>query len=123
MYPYRPAAISSTASDPKTVHSARSKLVGLPPRGDAAEPGLAVGDLFRRGDEPGPLLPGALRRDDQGEVLARVLTLLDLGADALIRERDLRDQDHVGAAGDPGIQRDPARVAAHDLQHDHPVVA
>src|SRR5688572_32740824 len=33
-------------------------------------------------------------------------------------ERDLRHQDHVGAAGDPAVQRDPPGVAAHHLDHD-----
>ena len=71
--------------------------------GDAAQPGLAIGDLSRRGDELAPFLPGALRRDDQAEVLASSLALADLGTDALVAERDLRDQDHIGAAGDPGV--------------------
>ena len=46
-----------------------------------------------------------------------------LRADAVVGERDLRDQDHVGAAGDSGVEGNPARVAAHDLQHHHAVVA
>ena len=38
-------------------------------------------------------------------------------------EGALGDEDHVRAAGQAGVQRDPARVAAHDLQQHHPVVA
>ena len=48
---------------------------------------------------------------------------LDLRADAVVGERDLRDQDHVGSAGNPRVQSDPARIAAHDLQHHDAVVA
>ena len=36
---------------------------------------------------------------------------------------NLGDQDDVGAAGDPGVERDMAGVATHHLQHHHPVVA
>ena len=35
----------------------------------------------------------------------------------------LGDQDDVGAAGEPGVERDPAGVAAHHLDDQHPVVA
>ena len=38
-------------------------------------------------------------------------------------ERPLRDEDHVGAASEPGVQRDPARVPAHHLDDQGPVVA
>ena len=37
-------------------------------------------------------------------------------------ERDLRDQDDVGAAGDARVERDPAGVAAHHLDDHDPVV-
>ena len=33
-------------------------------------------------------------------------------------ERNLRDQDRIGSAGDAGVQRDPPGVAAHHF-HDH----
>ena len=49
--------------------------------------------------------------------------LVDLGAHRLERIRDLRDQDDVGAAGDPGGERDVAGIAAHDLEHHDPAVA
>ena len=35
----------------------------------------------------------------------------------------LGDQDHVGAAGEAGVEGDPAGVAAHHLDDQHPVVA
>ena len=38
-------------------------------------------------------------------------------------ERHLGDEQHVGAAGHGGVQRDPARMAAHHLDHDDAVVA
>ena len=44
-------------------------------------------------------------------------------ADLLDVVGDLRDEDHVGAAGDAGFQRDPAGVAPHHLQDHDPVVA
>ena len=38
-------------------------------------------------------------------------------------ERHLGDEDHVGAAGEPRVQRDPAGVAAHHLDDHDAVVA
>src|SRR5690606_19598662 len=38
-------------------------------------------------------------------------------------EVPLRHQDHVGTAGHPGVQRDPAGVPAHHLHHQAAVVA
>ena len=43
-------------------------------------------------------------------------------ADRLDVEGNLRDQNRVRAAGDARVERDPARVAAHDLaNHDSPM--
>ena len=47
----------------------------------------------------------------------------DLLAHLLDVERDLGNQDHVRAAGEPAVQGDPARVASHQLHHEHAVVA
>ena len=44
-------------------------------------------------------------------------------ADLLEVERALGDQDHVGAAGEARLQRDPAGAAAHHLDEHQPVVA
>jgi hypothetical protein len=44
-------------------------------------------------------------------------------ADLVDVEGTLRDQDHVGAARDAGVQRDPSGVAAHHLADQDPVVA
>ena len=49
--------------------------------------------------------------------------VLDVAADLLDVERALRDEDHVGAAGQARVQRDPARVAAHHLDDERPVMA
>ena len=60
----------------------------------------------------------ALRHDDDAELRAPLVAL----AQPLRRrgdvERDLGNQDRVGAAGDAGVQRDPAGVAPHHLD-DH----
>ena len=71
--------------------------------GDAAQSSFAVGGLVCRRDERATRLAGAFGHDDQGEVLARFLTLLNLGADAVVGERDLRDQDNIRTASDSGI--------------------
>ena len=63
----------------------------------------------------------ALADDDDREVLARLVPLLQQAAGVLDGDRLLGDQDHVGAAGDPGVQRDPAGVPAHHLD-DHDAV-
>ena len=52
----------------------------------------------------------------------QLLALADALGDLLEVERDLRDQDDVGAAGDAGVERNPAGVAAHHLDHHDAVV-
>lgn len=37
------------------------------------------------------------------------------GTDLVDVEALLRDEDHIGAAGQTGVERDPARVAPHHL--------
>ena len=44
-------------------------------------------------------------------------------ADVFERPGDLRNQNHVAAAGDARVEGDPAGVAAHHFQHHHPLVA
>jgi hypothetical protein len=48
---------------------------------------------------------------------------LEQPADLVDVEGPLGDQDHVGAAGEPRVERDPARVPAHHLDDEDPVVA
>src|SRR4051794_120343 len=43
-------------------------------------------------------------------------------ADVLDVEWPLRDQDHVGTAGEPRLKRDPARMTAHHLHHHDAMV-
>ena len=67
--------------------------------------------------------PAALRErafgdDDDAELGAPAVALAQPLRDDVEVERNLRNQDRVGAAGDAGVQRDPARVAAHHLD-DH----
>ena len=63
------------------------------------------------------------RDHHDAEVAAAPAALLDLAADPVERVGDLRDQDHVGAAGDARRERDVAGIAAHDLEHHDPRVA
>src|SRR6185437_4642139 len=72
---------------------------------------LALGVLDRFGD------------DDEGEVAALPAHLLDMRSDRLHGVGDFRDQDHVGAAGDPGGERDVPGIAAHHLEHHDAVMA
>ena len=56
-------------------------------------------------------------------MLALALAVGDLVAHAVVVERDLGDEDDVGAAREPRGAGDPAGVAAHHLQHHHAIVA
>ena len=61
---------------------------------------------------------GAFGDDDDAELRAERLALANRGRDLFGIVGNLRQQDHVGAAGDAGLQRDPAGVAAHHFD-DH----
>ena len=63
----------------------------------------------------------ALGDHDDAEAGAIGVPCLDAFGDLRQIERNLRNQDDVGAAGDAGIEGNPARVAAHDLD-DHDAV-
>ena len=65
----------------------------------------------------------ALGDDDDREVRAALVAVRDAVADLVDVERLLGDEDDVGAAGEPGVRRDPARVPAHHLDDHHAVVA
>ena len=54
---------------------------------------------------------------------AAPLALAATRGDRRHRVADLGQQDHIGRAGQPGLQRDPAGVAAHGLKNHHPAVA
>ena len=51
------------------------------------------------------------------------MAVLDQATDLVDVEWDLWNEDHVGAAGDAGMQRDPAGVPPHHLDHQNPVMA
>ncbi len=65
---------------------------------------------------------GPLGDHDDRRVLALV-TALDVVADPLDLELELRDQDHVGPAGDSGVEGDPSGVPAHHLDDQGALVA
>ena len=79
--------------------------------------GLAPGGRLAR------LGPDRLGDHDEGEVAALALQRLDLFGDPVDPIGNLGDQDHVGAAGDAGVERDVPGVPAHDLEHHHARVA
>ena len=85
--------------------------------GDAAEAHLAAQLLADRADVA-VLRAGALGDDDDAVAAARRVAPLDALDDAVDVVGDLGQQDDVGVAGDARVHRDPARVAAHDLD-DH----
>ena len=90
----------------------------MPAEADVAELVLlAAGDLHRplRGQR-------ALGDHDDREGAPARVAAADQPADLLDVERPLGDQDHVAAAGEARVERDPAGVAAHHLDHHHPVV-
>ena len=88
---------------------------------DAAEPLLAVDELLH--DRASGAVLHRLGNDDQRKVAAALPDVEDLLGDLVDAVRDLRDQDHVGAAGDTRRQGNMAGVAAHDLQHHNAMVA
>ena len=61
--------------------------------------------------------------DHDRERLAARVPVPQPRAHLLDVERLLGNEDDVGAAREPGVRRDPARVPAHHLDHHHAVVA
>src|SRR4051794_13590716 len=92
-------------------------------RSDAAEPGLAVLRCVCGDNELAMLFSRAFGNDDDAEVFAEFLALLDFLADTVVRERNFRDKNHICAAGYPGEDCYPARVASHDFEYHDTVVA
>ena len=90
-------------------------------RADAAVARLAVGVLVH--DRLAGRAAHRFGDHHDAEVAAAPTALLDLGADPVERVGDLRDQDHVGAAGDARREGDVAGIAAHHLEHHDPRVA
>ena len=101
--------------------------LGLPGRGPLVLLGLALdlgqdvlGLVQRLGLLPGH---GAFGDRDDAEAAAGAAALADRLGHRLAVVGDLGDQDDVGAAGDAGAERQPARVVAHHLDHDDAMVA
>ena len=69
-----------------------------------------------------PFRIGAFRDDDDAEARAPSIALQQaLGHQGDV-ERDLGNENRVGAAGDAGVKRDPAGVAPHHFGHHDPAV-
>src|SRR6185503_15022724 len=60
--------------------------------------------------------------DDDAEVSSLGLAPPDLVADLVDVERDFRNEDDVGRAGDPGAESDEPGMATHDLDDHHTLV-
>ncbi|OPZ14536.1 MAG: hypothetical protein BWZ10_01892 [candidate division BRC1 bacterium ADurb.BinA364] len=66
--------------------------------------------------------PGAFGNDDDAESLSAVAAFHDHPADFVQIVWNLRQQQHVAAAGHSGMQRQPSGIASHRLDDHHPVV-
>src|SRR5690606_8792597 len=89
---------------------------------DAAEADVAEGVAFRAGQgELALLRVGALGDHDDRRVVG-LEAAFDVGDDLVDVEWALGDQDDVGAGRHARVQRNPARVAAHDLDDQGTVV-
>ncbi len=90
---------------------------------DAAQPfGVSdLGGLQNRTRTVGRF--GSFGNYDDGVHAPHAVALQDLVRDLFQVEGNFRDQNGVGAAGDACVKRDPARVAAHDFDHHHPLMA
>ena len=65
---------------------------------------------------------GALCDGDYGEVPAVLAAVLDGGGDLFNVVGYFRDEDDVRAGGDAGVESQPARVAAHELDDEDAAV-
>ncbi len=63
-----------------------------------------------------------LRHHDDRERPPAIVAAAQVRADLVEVERPLGHEDRVGAAGQPGVHRDPAGMTAHDLADEHAVV-
>jgi hypothetical protein len=134
--PKAPSAIARTAAEPKrsaaldVTEDKRPRLlpgamldVARHLAGDPAEPVHRAYPAPLHQLHRAVLGPRPLGHDDDAEVAPRRLPAPDLVADLLHVERNFRDQDDVGAAGEPAVECDPAGVTTHDLRHHHALVA
>ena len=97
--------------------------LALEPLADATEADMSELVLLAVGHRHRPFLGhGSLGHHHDREDAAARVTTADQPADVVDLERALGDQDHIGAAGEARVERDPPCVATHDLDHHHPVV-
>ncbi len=66
---------------------------------------------------------GTFGNDDNRIHPAFAVPGADLGGHLVHVKGNFGDQDGLGGACNAGMQRDPAGIAAHDLDHHHPLVA
>ena len=90
---------------------------------DSPKPRLADFGVRGGSHERAILLAGAFRDNDDREFFSEVLAFMDFRANTFVGERNLRNQDHVRAAGYSGIEGNPARITSHDFQDHHAIVA
>ena len=90
---------------------------------DAAQPDLLPRSVRPAMHDPSLRQVSPLRHDDQREPLALRFPLENLSTDVLEAPGNLRQEDHIAAAGDSRVERDPAGMAAHHLQHHDPLMA
>ena len=69
-----------------------------------------------------PLRPGSLGDHDDAELLPPLVARPEVPDDLVDVERDLRYEDLVGPARDPGHGRNPPGMPAHHLHHHDPVM-
>ena len=121
-----PSTRAATAAAPSRLARIRSNDEGFPPRCTwpsrvtrGSSPEVLVGAVV------GHLLypqPGSLGHHDEGVVLAPGVGLAHRGRHVFQRGLPLRDDRHLGTAGDAAEQRQVAAVAAHGLHQEHPLV-
>src|SRR4029453_18375275 len=80
---------------------------------DTTKAGFAIRWLIALGDVRRTVGASALGRDHAREMAALCLATRDLPTDALVRERNLGNQDDVRATRQSGVDRDPAGIPAH----------
>ena len=66
---------------------------------------------------------GPLRDDDHGALRPRFLAPHDLVGDLGIFKGYFRDENHIGAARETAVERDPTRMASHHFEHHDALVA
>src|SRR5437868_9973006 len=90
---------------------------------DPTEARLAVIRLISRSDKTFARRSRTFGDDDDCEMLARLLPLADFVANAFVIERNLRNQNRVGAARKSRIDGDPTGISPHDLENHYAAVA